>query len=152
MIGQIVSALPAHAVEMAPRMRAAEVEEIRASHGLTPEAMLLSEVDRSIVAWSWVVDDQVACMFGIVAPVLLTEKSYPWMLTTDLVDRHWRQFARSCRSLLPELLARHSRLVGMVDARYALSIRWLRWLGATVGEAEPFGVSGSPFCSFEIGG
>ncbi len=74
------------------------------------------------------------------------------MLTTDLVDCHWRQFARSCRELLPELMLRHPRLIGMVDARYALSIRWLHWLGAIVGTPEPFGVRGEPFCSFEIGG
>jgi hypothetical protein len=53
---------------------------------------------------------------------------------------------------LPELLARHPHMVGMVDARYTLSIRWLRWLGAVVGEPRPFGVAGLPFCPFEIGG
>jgi hypothetical protein len=151
MLGEIVAATKTHALMMAPRVRAAEVREIMDSDGLTPVRALLREVERSASAWSWVIDGEVACMFGIVTPNLLDHSSYPWMLTTPLVEENFRQFARSCKQLLPEVLARHPRLTGMVDARYGLSIRWLQWLGARVSDPQPWGVAQAPFRTFEIG-
>lgn len=152
MSAEIIPAHRGHALSLAPRVRAAEVIEIAASHGLTPEEMLLGELADSDAAWTWVVNGIPACMFGIVTnPVLLGVESYPWFISTDLVDRNARQFARTCKELLPELLEHHPRLVGRVDARYALSVRWLRWLGAKVGPAGPYGVAQLPFHSFVIG-
>lgn len=151
MLGSIIAATPEHAKAMAPHMRAAEVREIAADCGLTPEPALLSELDRSIAAWSWVIDGEVVCMFGVVLPYLFSEESYPWFLTTHLVDVNYVAFARACRALLPEMLARHPRMVGMVDARYGLSIRWLRWLGAKIGAPQPWGIAGELFCRFELG-
>jgi hypothetical protein len=137
---------------MAPRVRAAEVREIKASHGLDAEQMLIGELADSDAAWTWLVDGVPACMFGVMTmPVLLGGESFPWFFSTELVNKHARQFARTCKELLPELLAHHPRLVGRVDARYALSIRWLRWLGAEIGEAAPYGVEQLPFHSFVIG-
>lgn len=151
MIGEIVQATRAHAFSMAPNLRAAEVREVMDSIGLTPTEALLQELGRSLVAWAWIVDGEVACMFGIVTPEMLGEASYPWFLTTPLVERYSRQFARACKALLPELLTRHPKLVGKVDARYTISVRWLRWLGARVSEPQPWGVEQQPFHHFEIG-
>lgn len=151
MLGILVPATKEHARAMAPRMREAEVAEVMASAGLAPEAMLCAELARSSVAWAWIVEGEVGCMFGIATGALLDIDSYPWFLTTPLVERHSRHFARACRELLPELLEHHPRLVGMVDARYALSIRWLTWLGAKISPAQPWGVEGRPFCRFVIG-
>lgn len=146
----IVKAMRTHALIMAPHVRAAEVREIMDADGLTPVRLLLREVDRSISAWSWIVDGDVACMFGVVSGALLSDVAYPWFISTPLVDQNARQFARACKAHLPELLAVHSKLSGMVDARYQLSIRWLQWLGAEVGSPEPWGVAGVPFRPFTI--
>lgn len=151
MLGQIVTATKTHALMMAPHMRDIEAREVMDSCGMTPVQALLHEVERSTVAWSWIVDGEVACMFGIVSHNLLDVAAYPWFLTTPLVERHSRQFARACKTLLPELLAAHPKLVGMVDSRHVLSVRWLQWLGARLGPVEPFGVAGAPFHPFEIG-
>jgi hypothetical protein len=151
MLGRIVSATPAHALRMAPNVRAMEVREVLEGVGLEPEAVLLRELSRSISAWSWIVNDEVACMFGVIKESLLDAPSYPWFLTTPLVEQHARQFARACKTLLPELLERHPQMTGLVDARYALSIRWLKWLGASVGPAQPLGAAGALFCKYELG-
>ena len=152
MLGTIVTATRAHAVAMAPNMRAVEVQELLDACGMAPAVALLYELDRSSVAWSWIIDGEVACMFGVVAPDWLTNEAYPWFLTTELVEKHSRQFARACKNLLPELLSAHPKLCGMVDSRHNLSVRWLRWLGARIEPARPWGVSGVPFHRFELGG
>lgn len=151
MLGQIVTATRSHAISMAPNMRDIEVIEVMDASGLDPEAALLREIDRSASAWSWIVAGEVACMFGVVSPNLLSRVSYPWFLTTPLVKEHARPFARACKALLPELLARHPVLVGMVDARYALSVRWLQWLGARLDDPQPWGVAQERFRRFVIG-
>lgn len=148
----IVPATRGHAICMAPRVREAEILEIDASHGLGAEQMLIGELADSDAAWTWLVDGVPGCMFGVVTmPVLLGGETYPWFISTELVDKHARTFARTCKELLPELLAHHPRMVGRVDARYKLSIRWLQWLGAKIGPAEPYGVGQMPFHSFVIG-
>ncbi|VWC40595.1 hypothetical protein BLA6993_07027 [Burkholderia lata] len=151
MIGEIVPATVEHAIAMAPRAREVEVRELRDSAGLSVLDVLIGELARSASAWSWVVDGEVACMFGLVTPTRISGNAFPWFLSSHLVDRHAHAFARASRLLLPELLERHPRLIGMVDARYALSVRWLTWLGARIGEPEPWGVVGAPFRKFEIG-
>lgn len=151
MIGAIVSATRDHAESMAKNMRELDAIELLDADGIGPCDGLLRELDRSSSAWSWIVDGEVACMFGIVSPNLLSDAAYPWFLTTPLVERHARPFARACKTLLPELLARHGRLIGMVDARYTLSVRWLEWLGARLGEPQQWGIAGAPFRRFELG-
>jgi hypothetical protein len=151
MLGKIVTATKTHALMMAPNMREVEKREVRDACGRQPAAALIFELDRSSVAWAWIVNGEVACMFGIVAPTLLDSVSYPWFLTTPLVETHARQFARACKTLLPELLEAHPRLVGMVDSRHTLSVRWLQWLGARIGPAMQWGVAGAPFHHFELG-
>ncbi|MGF6764066.1 hypothetical protein P3T24_004397 [Paraburkholderia sp. GAS33] len=150
MRGEIVRATKTHALMMAPHVRAAEVREIMDAEGMTPVELLVRDMDRSVSAWSWIIDGDVACMFGVVADVLLSDVAYPWFLSTPLVDENAVAFARACRRHLPELLGVHAKLAGMVDARYELSVRWLQWLGAKVGSPEPWGIAGAQFRPFTL--
>jgi hypothetical protein len=151
MKGAIVPAHRGHALAMAPNLRAVEVREVLDASGMTPAVALLYELERSTVAWTWLVDGEVACMFGVVKAGLLDEAAYPWFLTTSMVEKHSKQFARACKELLPELLSAHPKLCGMVDSRHNLSVRWLQWLGARLEPAEPWGVAGALFHRFELG-
>jgi hypothetical protein len=153
MLGEIVRATTSHAIAMAPHVRAIEMREVMDSVGLNVESALLAELDRSESSWSWIVDGEVACMFGIIrGHSLMDFAAYPWFLSTPLVEKHRMAFARACRHLLPELLRRHTCLSGMVDARHEMSVRWLKWLGAKIGDPQPWGIAGAPFHHFEIGG
>lgn len=152
MIDKIVRATIHHAKDMAPRMRPMEVEEIMASHMMTPLQCLTEGVQTSISAWSWIVDNEVACMFGISKFNVFDDDCYAWLLSSNLIDKYPMRFARRCKEVLPELLSHNGALIGNVDARYALSIRWLQWMGAKIENAEPFGVMGLPFHRFVLGG
>ena len=44
----------------------------------------------------------------------------------------------------------HPVLRNVVDARNTVSIRWLEWLGFTLGTPQPMGVCGLPFIPFEM--
>lgn len=149
-IFDIVPATMAHAVAIHERVRAAEVREIQDSHGLSIDEYLLLDMRRSTSAWAWLVDGQVGCMFGVVVNNLMSGDSYPWFISTALVDEFSFNFAKSCKRLLPELLEAHPNMRGMVDARYQLSLRWLQWLGAEMKDAIPWGANNKPFIPFEM--
>lgn len=48
------------------------------------------------------------------------------------------------------LAAPFALLTNYVDARNAVSIRWLRWLGFEIEPAAPFGIHGLPFHRFSM--
>jgi hypothetical protein len=152
MIDKIVRATIEHARDMAPRMRQMEVDEIMSSHGMKPLECLSVGVSDSVLSWAWIIDGRVGCMFGITRLNMLDNDCYAWLLSSDLVDKYPRLFARRCKELLPELLFYNGKLIGHVDSRYDLSIRWLKWMGAKIDDAEPFGVQGLPFHRFTLGG
>lgn len=79
-----------------------------------------------IAAWG-VVDEG-----SLLAPV-----GRVWCMTTPLVERHRRHFARESRRITDHWRQRYWRLHNCVDARYAVSVRWLKWLGFHVGEPWP---------------
>ena len=68
-----------------------------------------------------------------------------WLLGTVAVERFWVGFLRSCRDVLPRLVAGFSYVENHVWAEYRKALAWARWLGFTVEPAEPWGVAGAPF-------
>lgn len=136
---------------LAPRMRAAEVEECRASGDYSPlEALQASFESSAGCAWVALQDGEIACAFG--AAPSLTGPGIAWLLTSDLVERYPGRFWRTCARALEEMLAIYPVLVNFIDARHTLAIRWASRLcgegwpwTATLGDPETFGAAGLPF-------
>lgn len=80
---------------------------------------------------------------------LVPGRSYdvPWLLGSDRILAHWREFARRSRTEL-DRLRRGRPLSNHVDARNIVHVRWLRWLGAQILPAEPYGLRRLPFYPF----
>lgn len=76
---------------------------------------------------------QIICMAGVSPFSLIGPTGVPWVLGSDLVRHHRRAFMVESRRLVARWLAWFGSLRNVVDARYAASIRWLRWLGFEVG-------------------
>ena len=72
----------------------------------------------------------------------------PWLLGTDLVDRHAVPFLRNCRGALDEMQRGFLLLRNLIDSRNRLSIRWLIWLGFTLEPPVPHGPDRLPFHPF----
>jgi hypothetical protein len=138
----IVPAEAGHVGAIAARMRPADRDEAWAAARLTPEAALLLSLSVSPLAWTGRVDGRPECMFGA------GNGGVPWLLGTDAVERHALAFLRSNPAYVARMQARFGRLSNWVDARNATSIRWLRWLGFTIGEPRPYGPLGLPFHPF----
>ena len=146
----IEQATATDAHRIAPHMTPADAAEVWASGRRTPLEALLQSLRLSLQSWTWHVDGEPACMFGVATPSLLGEIGSPWLLSTPLVKRHTFAFLRNYRGQINRILDIYPVLMNYVDARHTVCIRWLKWTGFTVYDPEPFGPDGAPFCRFEI--
>jgi hypothetical protein len=146
----VVPATIDHAREMAPRLREPDVAEIWATAGMAALDHLEYAVAVSVSALAWIVEGEVACLFGVCAPALIGAVGHPWLLSTGLVARHPMPFLRRYRPYLAQLLMLYPSLVSYIDARYATAVRWVRWMGFTVSAPMPFGPFGMPHRRFTM--
>lgn len=136
----------AMADDLAPRLRAADADELRAN-GREPLAGLrrAAAVSAQLSAITEPCGRPLA-LFGFVD--LGNGAACPWLLgSDDLVDRHRGWFIRNSQTIVRSGDHRWGHFWNRVDARNILHIRWLRWVGFGVGPAAPHGPYGLPFHS-----
>jgi hypothetical protein len=145
----IVPATAEHVSAMLPHVRQADRDEIAASAGRPMFEILGQSVRLSDMAWAGLVDDEVACIFGVRGASMLSETGYPWLIGTDLIERHAKAFLRRNRAIVQIMLERYPYLTNYVDVRNGAAIQWLKWLGFTMLPAAPYGAAQLPFHQFE---
>ncbi|MCL8384158.1 hypothetical protein [Xanthobacter aminoxidans] len=161
-MGYIVKATEEHARALAPILRPADRAEIEALTGREPLGVLL-EMVREHDAWAMYSDaGELAGMCGV-DPIYPPTPDYPgvlktgtpklgqpWMMGSDVLDKHTVEFLRASRKWVEEQQARYETLNNVVDARNAKHIQWLKWLGFEVAK-EPilWGSKLLPFYPFE---
>jgi hypothetical protein len=84
----------------------------------------------SYKAWVGKVDDEIACVWGVIPPTILSDRAYLWLLANDLVEQHKFTFVRHSQIVIEGILNRFETILGHVDERDAKARRWLAWLGA----------------------
>lgn len=138
-----------HVHLVAPRMRAADREEVLASGGYRPAQALRAALRVSEVARTAFVGGEPMMMFGV-APA--RDFAIPWTLTTDAADRYPVAFWRTSKVALAALRELYPVMVQAIDARHARSLAWVAHLGFHVDEEpQPFGKSGLPFHRVTLG-
>src|SRR5437879_4302236 len=93
----VVPATTGAARYLAPRMNEADVAECWAMAHVRPIEALRLSMRYSMEAWTWLVNDRPACLFGLSTEAILGEKAAPWMLSTPAVRRHSMAFLRNYR-------------------------------------------------------
>lgn len=141
----IVPAREVDARELASVLRREDRAEVLALLGPVdpvegPAHGLLQGLASAREAWT-ARDDagRIICMAGVSPRSLIGSTGVPWLLGSDLVTVHRRAFMVESRRLVAHWLTLYDALRNIVDARYAVAIRWLRWLGFEIG--PPFAQS-----------
>lgn len=136
---------PGDEVELAPRLRFHDLQEIEAASGRSPLDVLREGGEQSSPSCS-IISQQgfVVGMFGV------GPGGCVWLLGTDELTRDplRRQFLRECRTYLRALHQTFPLLHNVIDERNAVHIRWLKWLGFTFIRRFPHGPKGLPFLEF----
>jgi len=131
-------------------MRDSDREEIWASHNLEPGIAVESSIEQSTLSWAIRKGEYAIGVFGVGAEQVDSERGSPWLLATDELTSITIRFLRQSRGCVRDMLAQHSFLENWVDERNVTSIKWLKWCGFTLFDAEPHGVEQRPFCRFEM--
>lgn len=146
---RIVPATAAHIEEMLPRVRAADIQEFDAL-GWSPRRVLDTGIKTSTFSCAGLVNGQVITIFGVAPGSMIGGNGIPWLVGTDNLQRYQRTFLRRCRHVVNEMQAVYPYLENYVDERNHVAKAWLHWLGFTLEEARPYGVSGLPFHRFHM--
>lgn len=146
----IVPATIAHCAELAANMTPENAAEC-AALGHTPAQAVNYSYLVSREPMTMLADDRVLAIYGIMTPTILSTVASPWILATD-VREHGMWFLRQSRRIVGEWRRQYKSLANYVDARHTVSVRWVRWMGYTLEEPQPFGPHGVPFMRFSMEG
>lgn len=97
----------------------------------------------STVVWVGLIDNKVACIWGVALPTILSDRAYLWLWSSDVVKDHPFVFVRRAQIVIKELLGEYEYVVGVVDTSDSNahnSVRWLKLLGAKFGEPSDGGL------------
>lgn len=135
---------------LAKNLRIADVEEIYASSGRTPEESL-GEAFRhpNHGIWVGVYKGNPEIIFGL-TQTICDDVAVPWMVCTDKLKESPREFMSKCRNWVDGWNRKFRLLTNVVYAKNELHIKWLEWCGFELVEYIPeHGYTKEPFWLFK---
>ena len=133
---------------IAERLRPADAQEIIDAIGKDPKEQLLKSFEESLLSWTGFIDGEPFVIFGAMRIGVLSVRGSIWLLGTDRMEQAPIAIGLKSRYYISKMLKHFARLENYVSAENETSIKWLKWCGAVVGAARPWGVSGKPFHYF----
>lgn len=138
---------PGDEATVVERMRLSDRREIYYLAALRPKTAVDVTLSQSVATFTATVDGRPEMLFGMCKRSQLSDVGVPWLLGTDVVDRHQFAFRRS-----REYFRRFERAFPVMEnhalAENIITLRWLKWLGFDMSEPQPYGVFGVPFVRF----
>lgn len=134
--------------EIARRMRQEDRRELVGIIGDNIEAECLHCLAASDVAYICKADGVPLAAFGVVG---LIWGGIIWMLATEETAKHKIYVGKKTREGIRAFLSDYGYLYNYIDAGNKDTIRWLRWLGAKIYPAAPYGIYGLPYHKFTFG-
>jgi hypothetical protein len=99
--------------------------------------------------WVWIgdVNGEIFGYWGLIPPILLSDRAYLWFMHTPALSKYAFRFIRHSRGVAAELLNHYCVLVGHGRMGDRCSLAWLKWCGAKFlepqGELIPFEIKAS---------
>ena len=119
------------ALEWAPRIRKDDRAEILASDNVSPLKALVipfTESNSKIYSIIGTQSEGVIGMFGV-AKCAEPEYGVAWMLSSEILFKHTKQFIKECPYWINEMGKDYKYLYNFVDKRNWKSLKWLQYLG-----------------------
>ena len=136
------------AIQLAPKVRVADREEIRASNGISPLEALVTpfSIDKSknytIVG---TFNEGVIGMFGA-CPTKDPAYGVAWLISSEDLFKHTKQFMKECPYWISQMGNGYEYLYNWIDRRNWKSMKWLQFLGfEPKDEMKQYGAGKLPF-------
>lgn len=136
----------ADAVDLAQRLREADLKEIRAGGINSPEEALLSGVNSPDPTYVAVDEDGVPHIIWGTHPSDEHHLGFVWMMASDGIHKHWVQILRETRPWVDRIRGHYRVLANAVHKDNIVHIRWLKWAGFTF--LREFEFNGESFLEF----
>lgn len=133
-------------------MREADAFEVWASHLHTPEGAVVWSMQNSDECWAGLINGVPCCLFGVATSSLIGKVGCPWMLGTREIEKHAIPFLKRSKVVVDSWKENYDYLHNYVHTSNKVSIRWLRWLGFKIEDAEPYGALENYFHRFSMEG
>lgn len=79
------------------------------------------------------IDGEPVSIWGLQRLSLLSDQGLLWMINTPKAYEHPLVFARRSRIMMEQFLRECSCIIGYVQTDFSQSIRWMKWLGFSIG-------------------
>lgn len=103
------------------------------------DAIMKACLKQSPIVWEASIDGEGACIWGMIPTSLMSDRTYIWLYTTDVADKHAFVLVRQSKIMLEEMLKEFPLLYGYCKYDDLRAIRWMRWLGAKMDIVDDFG-------------
>jgi hypothetical protein len=100
------------------------------------ELLLKRWLKTSEEIWVAMYDGEIAAVWGLAPPSVVSDRAYLWLFTTNLIEEHKFLLVRHSQLAVRDALTRYSVLTGHVSTTNRLAKRWLEWLGAEFGPPD----------------
>ena len=100
------------------------------------EDIMLRSVRNSVKVWSYWAEGVLVCIWGLIAPTLLSNEAYLWMFTTNQLHSHTFMFVRHSRLVTEEMLKHYPVIVGHCAISADKARRWIEWCGGKFGKPD----------------
>ncbi len=151
--GYIRDAIPDDAYLLAPNLRNIDCLEVKAVSGHTALEGLLSsfKVPNSKVFSIVQNDGEILGMFGVGDCSHGTGYGVPFLLASENLEKHSKEFLRHSRKWVAELEKDYSVLYNFIHTKNFVAMRWLQWCGFDVKKQMSYGIGKEPFYLFMKG-
>ena len=136
-MNRLVPGTEDHARAIVPLMSEFDRGELEALAG-DPVQCMINVVRQSIICRCALIEDQPAFLGGGSTDGLV------WMISTPAVAKARKFYLRTTRFVADEMQALLPVMRTQIDVRYCRSLRWVQWLGFSVG--DPVQVMGRWVC------
>lgn len=136
-----------HAIELAPRLREADLAELVAVTPLDAETALLMTIGLSTWAYAWYYGDTLVGLGGV-SPGDVPGLGQPWMVGSDELRLHKDYFLSQTAVLIEKMHETYPRLSNFVAVGNYPAINWLRAAGFEIHPPVPYGLRGELFHPF----
>jgi hypothetical protein len=136
------------AVDLGPRLRQSDIDEVAAFSGRDAGQALVDGALKSSISMAMLIDGRCAAVAGVVRAGEAPWLGCIWCLASDEAMIRKAAFLKGSRKFMAMAKRDFTTLANYVDNRNTKSQRWLLWLGFTLEEPRPFGLSQMPFRFF----
>lgn len=92
----------------------------------------------------------IACIYGLHPPTILSNRAHIWLITTDTVEDNKFIFIRHSQLVIEFALKAYTDIYGETHVKDKGAFRWIRWLGGVyakgpIGMFVPFHINQGSF-------